>query len=221
MTATAIISESWDSLLAEELSKPYMFGVKSQFKTDVAVLCPHPSNIWNALRLTPFEKVRVVILGQSPYHTGVADGLAFSASSITPSLRVIFTSLEADTLRRRVNPNLSDWASQGVLLLNSVLTTTKGNASAHKGIGWEEFTGKILSAIAAKPTPVVFMLWGSDAKKLGEDYIIPNMRHSNHLIIKTIHPQAVNYNPELNFVPGFNKVNRFLEANNQSIIKWL
>ena len=217
-----VISESWDKILAEEFTKPYMFNIKSHIKTDVSRLCPKVTDIWRALQLTPFENVRVVILGQDPYHTaGTANGLAFSASVITPSLKVIFTSLESLEFKRRINPDLSDWARQGVLLLNASLTTVLGKAGAHSNIGWENFTGKILSLIAAKPTPVVFLLWGSFAKKLGEDYIVPNMIHPNHLILKTIHPQAVNYNPELNFVPGFNKVNRFLEANNQPIIKWL
>ncbi len=156
-----IISESWDKILATEFKAPYVKRIQDWLKLDAGKLCPPVDEIWNALRLTSFEDTKVVILGQSPYHRGEAHGLAFSSErGYPPSLRVIFKELKEEYSKVRETPDLTDWAKQGVLLLNTVLTTTKGNPTAHAKIGWEKFTGYILMRLALSSKPKVFMLWG-------------------------------------------------------------
>lgn len=220
-----IISESWDKILADQFLQPYIFEIQTYLKRDAAVLCPKPADIWNAFRLCSYEQTKVVILGQSPYHDGSANGLAFSSNNkITPSLRVIFKELLIEFGRKREEPNLTDWANQGVLLINSALTTTRGEASAHSGIGWEKLTGVILARLAMRKTPSVFCLWGSDAKAAGERSIVPNMRGSQHLILKAIHPQAENYGDGTYTFTGcghFQKANDFLGDHKRGRIKWI
>lgn len=220
-----IISESWDKILAKQFSEPYIFGIETVLKRDAAILCPKPADIWNALKLCSFQDTKVVVVGQSPYHDGCANGLAFSSDShITPSLMVIFKELLLESGNKRTNPNLSDWAKQGVLLLNSALTTTRGNASAHSGIGWEKLTGYILSLLARRKSPTVFMLWGSDARKVGEQSIIPNLHGSDHLILKAVHPMVETYtHGEYSFTGcgHFRKANEFLGEHKRGRIKWV
>lgn len=219
-----IISEGWDKILSKQFSEPYVFQIQTCLKRDAAVLCPKPADIWNALKLCEFSDVKVVIVGQSPYHDGSANGLAFSANKITPSLQVILKELSIEFGTKRTDPNLSDWAQQGVLLLNSVLTTTRGDASAHSGIGWEKLTGYILALLARRKTPTVFMLWGKDSKALGDKHIIPNLQGSEHLILKAIHPQAENYGDGTYTFTGcghFRKANDFLGEHKRGRIKWV
>jgi uracil-DNA glycosylase len=220
-----IVSESWDKILQRQFSEPYIMQIQTYLKRDAAVLCPKPADIWNAFKATPFEQVKVVILGQSPYHDDSAHGLAFSSiQKVTPSLQVIFRELSREFGHKRENPNLTDWAEQGVLLLNSALTTTRGDASAHSGIGWEKLTGYVLSLLARRKSPTVFMLWGKDAKAVGERSILPNMHGSEHLILKAIHPQAENYGDGTYTFTGcghFRKANDFLGEHKRGRIKWV
>jgi uracil-DNA glycosylase len=219
-----IVSDSWDPILKTQFSEPYIMQIQTYLKRDAAVLCPKPADIWSAFRTTSFVDTRVCIIGQSPYHDGTATGMAFSSSHITPSLKVIFKELQREFGNKRENPNLTDWAEQGVLLLNSALTTVRGDASAHSGIGWEKFTGYVLSLLARRKTPTVFMLWGKDAQAVGERYIIPNMHGSHHLILKAIHPQAENYsNGQWSFTGcgHFRKANDFLGDHKRGRIKWM
>jgi uracil-DNA glycosylase len=219
-----VVSDSWDKILKDQFQQPYIFEISKVIKRDAAVLCPKPKDIWNAFKACPFEEVRVVILGQSPYHDGTADGLSFSSSKITPSLQVIFKELSIEFGQKRTNPHLSDWAEQGVLLLNTALSTARGDAIAHSGIGWEKLTGTVLAKLATDKKPKVFCLWGADAKKIGEKHIIPNLKGANHLILKAVHPMVENYsNGEYTFTGcgHFRKANDFLGENKRGRIKWL
>lgn len=219
-----VVSESWDKILQKQFSEPYVMQIQTYLKRDAAVLCPKPADIWNAFRACSFEQTKVCIIGQSPYHDGKANGLSFSSSYITPSLKVIFRELSREFGQQRTDPNLIDWANQGVLLLNSALTTTRGEASAHSGIGWEKLTGYVLALLARRKTPTVFMLWGSDAKTIGERTIIPNMNGSHHLLLKAVHPMVENYsNGEYTFTgcSHFRKANDFLGEHKRGRIKWV
>lgn len=222
---SAIISESWDPILKDQFSQPYIFGIQTVLKRDATVLCPKPSDIWRAFKLTPYENVKVVIILQDPYINGEADGLAMSSKGkITPSLQVVFKELAAEFGKQRTKTELDDWAEQGVLLINTCLTTVRGQSRAHAGIGWEKLTGTILARIAMRKTPTVFMLWGKDAKTVGERSIIPNMRGSNHLILKAIHPVAEARGDGTYTFTGcghFRKANEFLAEHKRGRIKWV
>lgn len=220
-----IISESWDKVLASQFSDPYIWKIQAQLKADASRLCPPADKIWNALKLTSFEDTKVVILGQSPYHTGEAHGLAFSSErGYPPSLQVIFKELKSEYGRVREVPDLTDWAKQGVLLLNTVLTTTKGNASEHANIGWERFTGYILMRLAVNPKPKVFMIWGKPAKEQMIKYINPYDTKGMHYILTAVHPAVDAYGKsEYSFAGNnhFKKANEFLGENNRGRIKWV
>lgn len=219
-----IISESWDKILATQFSDPYIWKIQTQLKADAGRLCPKPDKIWDALKLTSFEDTKVVLLGQSPYHTGEAHGLAFSSESgYPPSLKVIFKELREEFGKVRETPNLTDWAEQGVLLLNSVLTTTKGNATAHAGIGWEKFTGYILMRLALNPKPKVFMIWGKPAKEQCLKYINPYVK-GMHYVLTAVHPAVDAYGKSDYSFAGcnhFRKANEFLGETNRGRIKWV
>ncbi|MCE4957741.1 uracil-DNA glycosylase [Macrococcoides caseolyticum] len=151
---------------------------------------PPREAIYNAFTLTPFEQVKVVIIGQDPYHgPNQAHGLAFSVqkgTKLPPSLRNMYQELESDIGVTRVTGDLSGWAKEGVLLLNRVLTVEEKNANSHKGIGWEEFTSAIIQAVSEHKTHVVFVLWGNPAQQLSR-YIDTN----KHTIIKSVHPSPL------------------------------
>lgn len=220
-----IVSESWDKVLQSQFSQSYIFGIQTVLKRDAAVLCPPAKDIWNAFKLTDFEKVRVVILGMDPYYSpGSANGLAFSSNKITPSLEVIFKELKLEFNAVRTNPDLTDWAEQGVLMINACLTTVQGRSNAHKNIGWEKLTGHVLGMLARTTGPKVFMLWGRDAKDVGDKYIVPKMTSGQHLILKAIHPQAENYGDGTYTFTGcnhFRRANEFLGERKKGRIKWI
>lgn len=219
-----IISESWDKVLTDQFSQPYIFGIQTVITRDAAVLCPKPADIWRAFRLTPYENVRVCIILQNPYINGEADGLAMSSKhKMTPSLQIVFKELLNEFGRQRTKTELDDWAEQGVLLINTCLTTVRGQSGAHAGIGWEQFTGIVLSRLAMRKTPTVFMLWGKDAKTVGERSILPYIKHNEHLILKAIHPVAEARGSAYSFTGcgHFQKANDFLGANKRGRIKWV
>lgn len=221
---SAIISESWDPIMKDQFSQPYIFGIQTVLKRDAAILCPKPADIWRAFRLTPFESVKVVILAQDPYILGEADGLAMSsATKMTPTLQVVFKELSLEFGRQRTQTDLGDWAEQGVLLINTCLTTVRGQSGAHAGIGWEKFTGTVLARLAMRKTPTVFMLWGKDAKTVGERSIVPNLRGNDHLILKAIHPVAEARGSDYKFTGcgHFQKANEFLGDRKRGRIKWV
>ena len=181
---------------------------------------PPRDEIFTALRLTPPEKVRVLIVGQDPYHDdGQAHGLCFSVRkgvSLPPSLRNIFKELEADLgVTAPRHGDLTEWARQGVLLLNTVLTVRAHQAHSHAGRGWETFTDTIIRAVSAKPEPVVFVLWGGPAQKK-----LPLIDQTRHTVVQSAHPSPLSaYRGFLGSRP-FSGINQALQANGFPAIDW-
>ncbi len=215
--------KSWAESLLPEFDKDYMKSLKaflSVEKDKGKKIFPHSSLWFNALNSTPLGQVRVVILGQDPYPTpGHAHGLCFSVkpevSPIPKSLINIFQELNDDLGIKNQNGNLQNWANQGVLLLNSVLTVEQGQANSHLGKGWEIFTDKVISVVNALERPVVFVLWGAYAQKKGA-----MIDDSHHLVIRSSHPSPLSaYRGFLGSRP-FSKINRFLAQQGQAEINW-
>ena len=184
----------WGTLIGRELTLPYMHRVAGQVYQDRNRLQPKVKDIYRAFLLTPPHQVRVVIVGQDPYPNG-ADGLAFSNERMTPSLRTIFRHLEDHGITR-TRTCLDDWASQGVLLLNTVLTTVTGQTDAHKKLGWQQFTTAALTALVKLEKPIHFLCWGSPAISLVRTLPLQEFVHFMHT---SYHPQAENYNPANKF----------------------
>lgn len=187
---------SWKPLLSDEVLKPYYLKIQQFLERQDKlgkVIYPPRKDIFNAFNLTTPQNVKVVIIGQDPYHGyGQANGLCFSVkkgAKIPPSLRNIFKELEYDIgCEIPIHGDLSHWASQGVLLLNTILTVEGKQASSHQGIGWEEFTDKVIQTISDNKEKVVFILWGNYARK--KKYLIDSKKH---LIIESPHPAAEIY----------------------------
>ncbi len=216
--------KSWADSLLPEFDKDYMKSLKaflSEEKAKGKKIFPHSSLWFNALKSTPLDQVKVVILGQDPYPTpGHAHGLCFSVmpevSPIPKSLINIFQELNEDLGIKNQNGNLQNWVNQGVLLLNSVLTVEQGKANSHQGKGWERFTDKVVSVVNALERPVVFVLWGAYAQKKGA-----MIDASRHLVIRSPHPSPLSaYRGFLGSRP-FSKINHFLAKQGQAEINWL
>ncbi len=216
------IGNAWDGLLSEEFTKPYYLALREFLKKEYATETVYPpmQDIFNALRHTDFPDVRVVILGQDPYHEpGQAHGLAFSVNrgvEIPPSLRNIYAELHSDLGVDVPNHgDLTAWAKNGVLLLNATLTVRRGAAASHKGQGWETLTDEIIKKMNDAPHPVAFLLWGRNARM--KKAFITNPRH---LILESVHPSPLSaYNGFFGSRP-FSKINAFLERTGQSPIPW-
>ena len=216
------IEPSWYNLLENEFEKKYFTNLRSFIKNEYStkVIFPPPKLIFNAFNLTPANKVKVIIIGQDPYHgEGQAHGLSFSVPTgikIPPSLMNIYKELNTDVNKSIPSHGLlEDWASQGVLLLNSVLTVESGKANSHKNIGWEKFTESVISLISKKKESLVFLLWGNYAHKK-EDFIESN----NHLILKSVHPSPLSAYNGFFGSKHFSKANNFLKKNNIKEIVW-
>lgn len=218
----AQISNDWLPAIRPEFSKPYYrdlyFFVKKEYQTHV--IYPPADEIFNALHLTPLHKVKVVILGQDPYHNDhQACGLSFSVpedQQIPPSLVNIFRELHDDLgCRMPDNGSLVSWARQGVLLLNTVLTVRAHQANSHKGHGWEQFTDAILQAVNEQDRPIVYMLWGTPAQS--KAHMLTNPRH---LILKAPHPSPLSAYRGFFGCAHFSQCNAFLEANGETPIDW-
>lgn len=188
------IPNGWTSVLKEEITKPYFEQLQHYLlnQYNEATIYPKKENIFKALELTPFNKVKVVILGQDPYHgENQAHGLSFSVEKgekIPPSLRNMYKELYDDLgMEPALHGDLTSWAKQGVLLLNTVLTVQAGKANSHKNKGWEQFTDCIIEQLAKRSEPVIFVLWGGPAQKK-EELIKP---YSQHSIIKAPHPSPL------------------------------
>ena len=187
---------SWKPLLSDEFLKPYYLKIQQFLERQDKlgkVIYPPRKDIFNAFNLTTPQNVKVVIIGQDPYHGyGQAHGLCFSVkkgAKIPPSLRNIFKELEDDIgCEIPIHGDLSHWASQGVFLLNTILTVEEKQASSHQGIGWEEFTDKVIQTISDNKEKLVFILWGNYARK--KKYLIDSKKH---LIIESPHPAAEIY----------------------------
>ena len=222
------IEPSWKRVLADEFEKSYFKELAAFVKkeyTDTTVY-PHPKNIFNAFAFTPFDEVKVVILGQDPYHgAGQAHGLSFSVQDGVrnpPSLRNIFKELHSDIPSRSDldevttdNGNLSRWAAQGVLLLNATLTVRVGAPGSHQGKGWEEFTDAAIAALSEKREHLVFILWGNYARQKGA-----HIERSKHLVLESPHPSPFSAHSGFFGSKPFTKTNAYLAAHSQRPIDW-
>ena len=217
-----MIGNDWDNILKDEFNKDYfkklMLTVRDEYNKKI--IFPRKDEVFKAFRYTPYQNVKVVILGQDPYHgDGEAEGLSFSVPKnikIPPSLINIYKELHNDLgITPPNHGNLSSWAEEGVLLLSSVLTVIKDHAASHEGLGWETFTDNVIKLINKKDTPVVFILWGRFArskKKLIDNPI--------HLVIESAHPSPLSaYNGFFNSHP-FSKTNDFLISKGIRPINW-
>lgn len=181
---------------------------------------PDPDNIYEAFARTPFNQVKVVILGQDPYHQpGQAQGLSFSVNKgvkIPPSLRNIYKELEADlAITPASHGDLREWADQGVLLLNAVLTVPESSANAHKGKGWEVLTDAAISALNQAPEPIVFILWGNSAKAKAT-----LIDENKHYILSSVHPSPLSASRGFFGTQPFSKANELLEKSGRTPIDW-
>ena len=216
-----MINKSWDIVLKNEYNSEYFkklgLFVKGEYQTKIVY--PRYENIFNALRYTDYDDVKVVILGQDPYHgENEAHGLSFSVLEGVrrpPSLDNIFKELYSDLGVKRTNNNLSDWAKQGVLLLNSIMTVIKDKPLSHKSRGWEIFPDNIIKYLNDREKPVVFILWGSYARSKKE--LITNKRH---LIIESAHPSPLSASRGFFGSKPFSKCNAFLKQHGEEEIKW-
>ena len=216
------LGNDWDALLGEEFGKDYYLELREFLKAEYSSrrIYPPMNDIYNAMRYTTYTEARVVILGQDPYHgPGQAHGLCFSVKKGVvppPSLKNIFKEL-ADEIGMQIpdSGELTGWARQGVLLLNTTLTVREGQPQSHKGHGWEILTDRIISAMNEKSTPVVFMLWGGNARaKRG---LITN-RH--HLVLECAHPSPLSAYNGFFGCGHFKRANEFLTANGLAPIDW-
>lgn len=217
-----VIGNDWDEKLniiwTSDGFKKFMEIVKNKYKENTCF--PEYNNIFNALKLTPYSKVKVVILGQDPYHgVGEAHGLSFSVQDgikKPPSLKNIFKELKDDlNIDEPVSGNLTHWTNEGVLLLNSVLTVEKDKAASHKDLGWHLFTDHIIKLLNEKETPIVFILWGSFARS--KKVYITNKRH---LVIESPHPSPFSASSGFFGSKPFSKTNNYLVKTNQTPINW-
>ena len=216
------LEESWKQALMGEFESPYMASLKSFLKEEYRAgkaIFPKGSEYFRALDLTPLDKVKVVILGQDPYHgDGQAHGLCFSVRPgvrVPPSLINIYKEIEDDLgIRPPRHGFLEHWAEQGVLLLNSVLTVERGLAASHQGRGWETFTDRVIEKVNGLDHPVVFMLWGSYAQKKAA------FVDRRHLVLKAPHPSPLSAHRGFLGCRHFSKANAFLEKNGLAPIDW-
>jgi uracil-DNA glycosylase len=223
MTDTIKLHDSWRAPLAEQFASPWMQALKAFLVAEKAAgkqIYPKGSAWFRALDLTPLDTVRVVILGQDPYHgPGQAHGLCFSVPPGVrppPSLVNIYKELESDLGQPRVAHGfLESWAEQGVLLLNSVLTVEMAQAASHKDRGWERFTDAVIQLVNARAEPVVFLLWGSYAQRKAAF-----VDTSRHLVLKAAHPSPLSAHNGFLGCRHFSKANAFLIAQGLPPINW-
>ena len=216
------IGNDWDEILADEWAKPYYQELRAFLKKEYfsQKIYPDMNDVFNALKYTSFEDTKVVIIGQDPYHgEGQAHGLCFSVKQgvkFPPSLRNIFKELQSDTGKAiPLHGELTEWAKQGVLLLNNVLTVREGQPTSHKDKGWEIFTDRVISELNRKETPVVFLLWGAHAQKKAE--LITNPIHRK---LATVHPSPLSASRGFFGCRHFSKANEILSSCGLEEIKW-
>ena len=216
------IEKSWQEVLQVEFDKPYFESLVSFVKQEYAsnTIFPPAGQIFNAFNTCPFNNVKVVILGQDPYHgPGQAHGLCFSVNDgiqFPPSLQNIFKEITSDLgIPAPKTGNLTRWAEQGVLLLNATLTVRASQAGSHQGRGWEEFTDRIIAELNKKQTPIVFLLWGKPAEKKAQ--IITNPIHKKLI---TVHPSPLSAYRGFFGCKHFSKTNEILTNSGQSPIEW-
>ncbi len=226
MTDSEAIPESWRAALEPVLATPEarrLGGFITSEEASGKRIYPPRGTRLAALALTPLEAVKVVILGQDPYHgAGQAHGLCFSVQDgvrVPPSLANIFKELQADLgLPIPTRGNLTSWARQGVLLLNASLTVEDGKPASHAGIGWEAISDAIVAAVAAKPEPCVFLLWGNHARKKAAH--VPGLVHGHHLILNAPHPSPLSAYAGFLGCRHFSQANAFLAASGRGALDW-
>lgn len=217
-----MIGNSWDEILKDEYQKDYFKNIAMFINKEYRekTIFPPKSNILRAFKLTDYDNVKVVILGQDPYHgINEANGLAFSVSKgvrLPPSLQNIYKELYNDLgITVSTNGDLEKWAREGVLLLNSVFTVEKDKPASHKNIGWEQFSDEVIKKVNKKNTPVVFILWGNFAKSKAK-YITNPI----HLVITSPHPSPFSAYSGFFGSKPFSRTNEFLRKNNIKEIDW-
>ncbi len=216
------LSNDWDEILKEEWKKPYYLALREFLKAEYSTrrIYPPMNDIYNALRYTSYQDVKVLIVGQDPYHgPGQAHGLCFSVRQGVkqpPSLVNIFKELESEYgMARPESGELTGWAKQGVLLLNTALTVREGQPNSHRGKGWEILTDRIISLVNEKEDPVVFLLWGSNAR--AKKALIHNPRH---LVLECAHPSPLSAYQGFFGCGHFKSANEFLKASGRGEIDW-
>lgn len=216
------IGNEWDALLKDEFEKDYYKRLRTilagEYKTQT--IYPDMYDIFNALRYTSYSDVKAVIIGQDPYHgEGQAHGLCFSVKrgvEAPPSLKNIFKEIQTELGTRQPNHGeLTEWAKQGVLLLNAVLTVRAGQANSHKNIGWEQFTDRVIELLDKREKPIVFMLWGANARKKAE--IVKNPIHK---ILTCAHPSPLSAYNGFFGCGHFKQCNDFLTEKGETPIDW-
>ncbi len=218
------IEKSWKEKLSSEFEKPYFKELTSFVKEEYkrATVYPQPKNIFRAFELTPFEHVKVVILGQDPYHgPRQAIGLSFAVEegiALPPSLRNIYKELESDLGKpvEHKDGDLSRWAKQGVLLLNATLTVRASSAGSHQGKGWEEFTDAVIKTLSEEREHLVFILWGNYARTKGA-----HIDRMKHLVIESAHPSPFSASNGFFGSKPFSKTNEYLKDQGEKEIEWL
>ncbi len=217
------LQTDWDSILQAEKQKDYLQKIDSflakEYKTKT--IYPEAKNIFNALQTTSLADTKVVILGQDPYHgPNQAHGFAFSVQpgvALPPSLRNMYKELEQEyNVTIQANGDLTRWAKQGVLLLNTILTVEDGKPLSHANIGWQIFTNRVIEEINKKDQAVVFLLWGAKAKS-----VMPLLTNPNHLILTSPHPSPLSAHRGFFGNNHFKLANQFLEQHNQTPIQWI
>lgn len=217
-----IKEDTWAGILHTQKDQKYFRELQDfvdlQYQTKIVY--PKQEDIFNALELTPFDKVKVVILGQDPYHGEFqANGLSFSVNKgvkVPPSLVNIFKEMDSDIgVRNLLNGDLSPWAKQGVLLLNATLTVEQKSPGSHQNRGWETFTDYIIEELSAKTEGLVFVLWGSYAQKKGK-----NINSQKHLVIKSAHPSPLSVYRGFYGSKPFSQINSYLSSQGKNIIDW-
>ena len=216
------MTDTWKELLEEEKEKEYFKKLEEFLDKEYEEneIYPDRKNLYNALDLTGYEDTNVIILGQDPYHgSHQAHGLSFSIESekakFPPSLRNMFKELKTDLDIERTERNLTDWAEQGVLLLNTVLTVQAGKAASHRKKGWETFTDTIIKKLNDKDEQVIFVLWGGDAKKK-----VPLITNPKHKIIEGVHPSPLSAHTGFFGSKPFSRINEYLEEAGKKPINW-
>lgn len=216
------IEESWKQHLATEFDKPYFEKLTSFVKDEYQTkrVYPPPTQIFYAFEKCPWDKIKVVILGQDPYHgPNQANGMCFSVNpgiQLPPSLQNIFKEIKADTGQDPLpNGDLTSWAQQGVLLLNATLTVIADNAASHQGKGWEEFTDAVIKKVSDEKEHVVFILWGNYARK--KKSLIDA---SKHLILESAHPSPLSAHNGFFGNHHFTKTNEYLEKQGSDPVEW-
>lgn len=216
------IEQSWKKVLKDEFEKPYWHEltrfVRDEYKS--GKVYPAPAHIFKALDMCPFDQVRVVILGQDPYHgVGQANGLCFaveSGTTLPPSLKNIFKEIKDDL---KIDPiqdgDLSRWAKQGVLLLNATLTVRANTAGSHQGKGWEQFTDAVIKKLSEEKENLVFILWGNYAKQKGAV-----IDREKHLVLESAHPSPFSAHSGFLGNKHFSQTNKYLKENNFTEIDW-